>query len=409
MSVEAEEERPPAKADPETLVLRGTPARVVRFRRGAIIAIAAFGSTALVGVTWLALKPATLGLIAAGDERGEPEGKSPADALANAPKSYGDVPQLGPPLPGDLGRPILDHQRSIGAAPGASGDDAVQRAVQAAEAERQRLAAERVAARESGIMMQVADRSGAGTTLSQPAIAVVGNPGEARSQAAIDLARDPNGQQRKADFLRGSVDENVTNPHRLIEPVSPFTLSAGSVISASLITGLNSDLPGLVTAQVSENAYDSVTGRILLIPQGARLVGSYDSVIAFGQRRALVVWQRIILPDGSSLRIDNVPAADLAGYSGLSDKIDRHSWQLLKGVVLSTLLGVGTELSLGSNESDLVQALRESTQQSAARAGDQLVAKSLDIQPTLKVRPGWPLRIVVHKDLVLRPWQSGGH
>jgi type IV secretory pathway VirB10-like protein len=258
-------------------------------------------------------------------------------------------------------------------------------------------------------MMQVADRSGAGTTLSEPAIAVVGNPGEARSQAAIDLARDPNGQQRKADFLRGSVDENVTNPHRLIEPVSPFTLSAGSVISASLITGLNSDLPGLVTAQVSENAYDSVTGRILLIPQGARLVGSYDSVIAFGQRRALVVWQRIILPDGSSLRIDNVPAADLAGYSGLSDKIDRHSWQLLKGVVLSTLLGVGTELSLGSNESDLVQALRESTQQSAARAGDQLVAKSLDIQPTLKVRPGWPLRIVVHKDLVLRPWQSGGH
>ncbi len=406
MSDKATEAAAPRKADPETLVLRGTPARIVRFRRGAIIAIAAFGSTALVGVAWMALKPATLGLMTAGEERGAPEAKAPADALANAPKSYDDVPQLGPPLPGDLGRPILEHQRSIGSAVPAAGDDAAQRVAQAAEAERQRIAAERAAARESGIMMQVAGSRGvAAGMLSQPTTAVA----EVNQSAAIDLARDPNGQQRKANFLKGSGHDEVTNPHRLAEPVSPYMLSAGSVISASLITGLNSDLPGLVTAQVTENAYDSITGRILLVPQGSRLVGSYDSVVAFGQRRALVVWQRIILPDGSSLRIDNLPATDLAGYAGLSDKIDRHSWQLLKGVVLSTLLGVGTELSLGSNESDLVQALRESTQQSAARAGDQLVAKSLDIQPMLKVRPGWPLRIVVHKDLVLRPWQSGGH
>lgn len=405
MSEEATESAAPRKVDPETLVLRGTPARAVRFRRGAIIAIAAFGSTALVGVAWMALKPATLGLMVAGEERGAPEAKAPADALANAPKSYGDVPQLGPPLPGDLGRPILEHQRSIGSAVPAVGDDAAQRVAQAAEAERQRIAAERTAARESGIMMQVAGSRGAAAGLpSQPAMVVP----EVSQSAAIDLARDPNGQQRKADFLKGSGDDEVTNPHRLAEPVSPYMLSAGSVISASLITGLNSDLPGLVTAQVTENAYDSITGRILLVPQGSRLVGSYGSVVAFGQQRALVVWQRIILPDGSSLRIDNLPATDLAGYAGLSDKIDRHSWQLLKGVVLSTLLGVGTELSLGSNESDLVQALRESTQQSAARAGDQLVAKSLDIQPMLKVRPGWPLRIVIHKDLVLRPWPSKG-
>lgn len=176
------------------------------------------------------------------------------------------------------------------------------------------------------------------------------------------------------------------------------------MISASLITGLNSDLPGLVTAQVTENAYDSVTGRTLLIPQGARLIGSYDSVVAFGQSRALVVWQRIILPDGSSIRIDNVPAADMAGYAGLSDRIDRHTWQLLKGVALSTLLGVGTELRFGNGESDLVRAIRESAQQSGARAGDQLVTRNLNVQPTLRVRPGWPLRVVVHKDLVLRPW-----
>src|SRR3546814_11674231 len=92
-----------------------------------------------------------------------------------------------------------------------------------------------------------------------------------------------------------------------------FRSQAGSVIAASLITGLNSDLPGLVTAQVTENVYDSVTGRTLLLPQGSRLIGSYDSVVAFGQSRALVVWQRIILPDGSSIRIDNVPATEPQG------------------------------------------------------------------------------------------------
>jgi type IV secretion system protein VirB10 len=206
---------------------------------------------------------------------------------------------------------------------------------------------------------------------------------------------------------RSNAGDDV-NPHRLTAAPSPYTLSAGSVIAASLITGLNSDLPGLVTAQVTENAYDSVTGRTLLIPQGSRLIGSYDSVVAFGQSRALVVWQRIILPDGSSIRIDNVPATDTQGYAGLSDRIDRRTWQLLKGVALSTLLGVGTELSFGSTESDLVRAIRESAQQSGARAGDQLVTRNLDIQPTLRVRPGWPLRVVVHKDIVLRSWRTTG-
>src|SRR3546814_9861256 len=116
-------------------------------------------------------------------------------------------------------------------------------------------------------------------------------------------------------------------------------------------------------AQVTENVFDTVTGRSLLIPQGARLIGSYDSVVAFGQRRALLVWQRIILPDGSSIRIDNLPATDAAGYAGLEDEVDFHSWQLLKGVGLSTLLGVGTELSIGDDESDLVRAIRQRSEE----------------------------------------------
>ena len=148
--------------------------------------------------------------------------------------------------------------------------------------------------------------------------------------------------------------------------------------------------------------YDTATGRILLIPQGSRLIGSYDSVVAFGQRRALVIWQRIILPDGRSLNLDNVPATDPSGYAGLADKVDFHTWSLLKGVVLSTVLGVGSNLTF-SGESDLVQAIRESTQQNVSRAGDQLVSKNLQVQPTITIRPGTPVRLVVHRDLILAP------
>ena len=102
-----------------------------------------------------------------------------------------------------------------------------------------------------------------------------------------------------------------------------------------------------------------------------------------------------------------MPATDTAGYAGLSDKIDVHTWQLLKGVALSTLLGVGSQLEFGSNESDLVRAIRESGQQSGSRAGDQLVSRNLNVQPTIRVRPGWPVRVVVSKDVVVAP--AGGN
>jgi type IV secretory pathway VirB10-like protein len=392
------------KVDPETLVLRGRPSRIIRFRRGAIIAIAALGSTAIVGVTWIALKPATFRIVAGAEEQKDIANRAPDDALAGAPKSYGDVPKLGPPLPGDLGRPILRRQEALGELPLAASSDQV---AQAAEAERQRILAERKAARESGVMMQLGSSEHA-TGAALPAATPAAVPAREGGSPTIadNSGRDPGNQQRKADFLAAKDQTGDTNPHALVASVSPFTLSAGSIIAASLITGLNSDLPGLVTAQVTENAYDSVTGRILLVPQGARLIGSYDSVIAYGQRRALVVWQRIILPNGSSIRIDNMPATDTAGYAGLADKVDAHTWQLLKGVALSTLLGVGTELTLGDRESDLVRAIRESAQQGTSRAGDQIVTKDLNVQPTLKVRPGWPLRVVVYKDIVLAPWPA---
>ena len=254
-------------------------------------------------------------------------------------------------------------------------------------------------------MLAQTSKTGASAEAAPIADAAAGGTSSGSPKLALDPANDPNAQGRKADFVATLDPRGDVNPHLLTAAPSPYTLSAGSVIAASLITGLRSDLPGLVTAQVTENVYDSATGRILLIPQGARLIGSYDSVVAFGQKRALIVWQRIIMPDGSSLRIDNVPATDPSGYAGLRDKVDVHTWQLLKGVALSTLLGVSSELAL-SGQSDLVQAIRMSTQDTVSRAGDQITQHNLGFQPTITIRPGAPVRLVVHRDLILAPWKG---
>jgi type IV secretion system protein VirB10 len=390
------------KVDPETVAIRARPRRPIRFRRGVIVAISAIGSVSLIAVTWMALKPAVFRQVAQETELSQPA-RPTTDALNGLPASYGDVPKLGPPLPGDLGRPILERQRQLAAEAQAPLPPADLTA-QAATAERERVLAERRAARESGLLVSRSQSVPAGGEQLVPAAS-----GPAPTTAAklpLDPAGDPNAQQRKSDFIATPDPRGDTNPHALTPAPSPYVLTAGSVVSASLITGLRSDLPGLITAQVTERVYDSPRGRTLLIPQGARLIGTYDSVVAFGQKRALIVWQRIVMPDGSALRIDNVPATDASGYAGLEDKLDMHSWQLIKGVVLSTLLGVGSELAF-TGDSDLIEAMRRSTQGNVSRAGDQITMRNLNIQPTITIRPGTPVRLVVHKDLVLPPWHEG--
>lgn len=394
----------PPKVDPETLVLRGRPGRAIRFKRGVIVSLAGVAAAGVVGTAWFALEPRALHLAVDGGDRSI-AAKAPSDTLSALPANYGTVPKLGPPLPGDLGKPILDRQRQLAGEGTLPVAPAGSPAPRAADDARQRRAAELKAARESGLLVQISQQ-GQGLAMPAGASSVPTEAGDRTDKVAIDAGRDPNGQAHKVDFVSTPDKAGDTNPHAVTPRPSPFTLSAGSVISASLITGLRSDLPGLVIAQVTERMFDSATGSILLIPQGARLIGAYDSVVAFGQRRALVVWQRIIFPDGSSIRLDNAPATDPSGYAGLADKVDFHTWALLKGVVLSTLLGVGSELQF-SGEDNLVQAIRQSTQQNVSRAGDQLTSRNLQVQPTITIRPGAPVRLLVHHDLVLKPWMEG--
>ncbi len=417
MADQAEPRSTPPKSDPESLTLRARPRPVTRFNRKVLIAGAALGSVAILGATLVALDPPTFREERRGDELYSTERKPTAEGLAELPSDYGDMPkpapELGPPLPGDVGPPVVDMERDLGVtSPGSAGPAfRPDPEADAARAERLRLAQQARKARESEVFFQISARQGAdhaaaslaaGQGASDSAVDVADAP----DRLALDPARDQNHQGRKLDFLNQRVDDAVYNTHPLQDPVSPYVVMAGTAIPASLVTGINSDLPGLVIAQVTGNVYDTPTGRHLLIPQGARLIGEYDSVVAFGQSRALVIWNRIVMPDGSSIVIENLPATDTAGYAGLEDEVDYHTWRLVAGVALSTLLGVGTELTFGEEEGDLLRAIRESAQRDANRAGQRITERNLNLQPTITVRPGWPLRVIVHKDLILRPYRD---
>jgi type IV secretory pathway VirB10-like protein len=181
-------------------------------------------------------------------------------------------------------------------------------------------------------------------------------------------------------------------------------LQAGAVIPASLITGLRSDLPGQVTAQVTENVYDSPTGKLLLIPQGSRLIGEYDAQISFGQSRAFLVWDRIIFPNGKSVALERQPGADAQGYAGLEDALDNHWGALFKAAILSTVLSVGAQAGIGNSDNSLALAIGRGASWSLNRTGEQVVGRSLNIPPTITVRPGFPVRVLVARDLVLEPY-----
>ncbi len=387
-------------------MLRARPRPVARFKRHVVIGIVCVAAIGIFAATWLALKATPIAKPVSGKELYSIDRKPTADGLAALPSGYDKIkpPALGPALPGDLGPAELRARKNLGVP--VSGTASENDAVRAEEMHQAQLFRQ---ASEANVFFQ-AGSSHAGSI--DPATSGSGGlPPSADTAAtggarlALDPARDPGDVQRKLDFVNAHDDRNIYNPHAIQDPVSPYEVMAGTLISASLITGLDSDLPGLVVAQVTQNIYDSVAGKTLLIPQGSRLVGTYDSVVAFGQSRALVVWQRIIMPDGSSIQIDNLPATDAQGYSGLKDDVDYHTWALLKGVAISTLLGVSTQLTL-NGQSDLVTAIRQSTQDSVNQAGQQLTQKNLNIQPTIRVRPGWPLRVIVHKDLVLRPYRG---
>jgi type IV secretion system protein VirB10 len=223
---------------------------------------------------------------------------------------------------------------------------------------------------------------------------------------------DPNLQGRKNSFLSGTgaaaAQDYVSS--RLQRPRSPYEIKAGTVIPTVLITAINSDLPGPVVGQVRENVYDTVSGNYLLIPQRARLIANYDSMVAWGQERVLVCWNRLIFQDGSSINLQCMPAADLHGAAGLADEVNEHWGRLIQGVAVASLLAATTQSVAGSTQGfnpTLPQTWARSAAGEMNSAGQQITRRNINIQPTITVRPGFSVNVIVTKDLTLPP-RSGG-
>ena len=410
---------------PPNLTIRARPRAVRRFSRKALLGGAAALCAVMFGALAMALQSPEH------DERAEElynvTHKPMAAGLELLPKTDEEMkPTLGPPLPGDLGEAYLSKSQAVPKPPIAeaplkprpqkrmSYSAPSQPSYQPAAPDynppvqppRTQSLFFNVGRKASGGQVQTYASAGPVDQLSQSlGFPVPQMPDYPAPPSGFDLGggqSDPNGQIDKQAFLERDADD-IYNSHGLVSPRSPYQVMAGNIIPASLVTGLNSDLPGQVIGQVTENVYDTVTGQHLLIPQGSRLMGRYDSVIAFGQSRALVVWTRLILPNGDSIQLDNLPGSDSQGFAGLKDKVDKHTWQFIKGAALSSLLSIGSELA--SDDGDrLTRALQNAGQDTANIAGQRIIDRNLNVQPTLKVRQGWRFNVIVSRDLILKPY-----
>jgi len=392
------------KVAPEAVALRAQPRPVTRLNRRTLAILTGGLSVAVLGATIWALQPHRRG---AGwqNELYNVDRVSKSEGLDGLPSDYSKlpkVPELGPPLPGDLGPAIVAAQQPTYMPPGHDPNDALRKEAEAAAA--------------SAVFFRPGLQSKAPATaqavVAGPVSAMAGfDPLAAGPASTAAQPSDPttvqNRQDQKEAFLKNGSKE-TRNSGKLTPPASPYQVMAGTVIAAALVTGIKSDLPGDVIATVTEPVYDTATGRFLLIPQGSRILGKYNSQVSYGQSRVQMVWNRIILPDTSSLTLDNLVGTDPAGYAGLEDDVDRHWGRILAGAALTTLLGVGAELAAPENRQNgnrVVIAGRDSAQDSINQVGQELTRRNLNVQPTLTARPGLPVRIIASRDLLLRPYQ----
>ncbi|MBA3880491.1 TrbI/VirB10 family protein [Sphingomonas sp.] len=322
-----------------------------------------------------------------------------SDALADAPKDYGDLARTasaGIDAPPTTPQPVTTPPLS-GSAPASPGT-----ANNEASVEQQRRRQQRDSARASKLFTDAGEGARSATASAEPP------PTPPDQPATGEPAQSANGdaQDRKAAFVAGGSREPTVNSGRLTASAGRYVVSAGSTIAAALITGLSSDLPGQVVAQVTEDVFDTVSGHTRLIPQGTRLIGVYHARVSYGQSRALVVWTRMILPDGRSIDLDRMIGTDPSGQSGLRGRVDNHTGKLVVAGLLSTLFGVGANAATagGGDNNDIAFAIRESAGRSVESVGDKLVERQLDIQPTITVRPGARVRVLVSRDLALAPW-----
>lgn len=218
---------------------------------------------------------------------------------------------------------------------------------------------------------------------------------------------DQNMQQEKRSFSSSDQRSKFYLQSSLQSPISPYEVKAGTMIPAVLITGINSDLPGKIVGQVSQNVYDTVTGQYLLIPQGTKIIGTYDSKVSYAQERVLMVWTRLILPNGDSLDLEGMDGTDASGFSGLMDKVNNHEGKVTTGVLISSILSAGAKIATGNETSgsrSWDQLTTSGIAEQISQFGSRITDKNLSIQPTLEISPGFAFNVFVNKDMILRPY-----
>lgn len=206
------------------------------------------------------------------------------------------------------------------------------------------------------------------------------------------------------------------NAHLLRRPMSPYEIMAGSVIPAVLETGIDSDLPGMITAIVSQNVYASTSGAYLLIPAGAKIVGSYASSPKMGQDRVFVAWTQLVFPNGSAMNLGGFPGDSPRGYAGFHDLVDDHTWSMFKNALLISLIQTGVSLSQpgygsvgvsGSQAISPSQVAEQNLANTFGQAEAQMLQSAANVSPTIKIRPGYTFGVLVPKTLLFpSPYQS---
>jgi type IV secretion system protein TrbI len=410
------------KEDPATLALRASPRPVTRLNRRTVAALmGSLGLIVFLATMW-ALQPKRTKKADTGPELQATQQVTHADGLQTLPRDYASipkVPQLGPPT-GEFGRPVLREEQAAGMASEAGQSDFRPNSeVDADRVSRLQQQDEAEAAAKAQVFFQTGKHGRDAGNAAEPSPgnrppsesdmpALPGaSPGAAAPLPPRDDVLDQNQQDHKQSFINRATDPKIYGSASLQTPGSPYQIMAGTIIPAALVTGINSDLPGEIIATVTQNVYDTVSGQYLLVPQGSRLLGQYDSQVTYGQRRVLLVWTRLLMPNGTSMTLERLPGVDGAGYSGVEDGVNWHWGRIFAGAALTTLLGVNAQLvaaNTNTNSGSIVIATRQSAQDSVNQVGQQITRKNLSIQPTLTARPGLPLNVIVNKDVVLRPY-----
>jgi type IV secretion system protein VirB10 len=419
---------PSAGSGEDRIDIHGTPPAVTRVSRRAALLAGVFGASLGLVVLMLGFGDHSAPRKDGPADENAIRPSGPIESVKNLPQDYSfDVNRLGAGYDG-LSRAIASPAtRPVGSS---AQDQALLQAMRDLAEQRRKLLEqqqkEQQAALDSPLLFGGAKSGAASTATSgnpttMPTIVMVGPDGRrismmgasGQEQAAGGADVGPAGgvvqnhQQEKEAFLTqgAAVEPYLSKP--LLNPISKYELKAGSIIPGALVTAINTDLPGEVIGQVTENVYDTVTGNYLLIPQGSKLLGKYQSLVTNGQNRALVVWQRLIYPNGNSIVLDGMPGADESGTAGLQDKVDYHLDKLAEATALTTALAYGGNLarnpnsSSGNNGQDVIG---DTVAQQANRIGEKVIDKELDVQPTITIRQGWPLRVLVNKDMILQPY-----